>query len=108
MTNPIIERLRAQLDSGKDSPLLRFGLGTGLYNEKDYARAAEHLAVCVEQMPDHSAAWKLLGRCYLKLDERIRAREAFVQGLQVARDKGDKQVEREIEVFLKKLDKPGN
>jgi Flp pilus assembly protein TadD len=87
---------------------LRFGLGAALFQQKAYGEAAEHLRVCVQQMPDHSAAWKLLGRSCMALGERAQAREAFVQGLQVARDKGDKQVEREIEVFLKKLDKPGN
>ncbi|SHF88783.1 TPR repeat-containing protein [Microbulbifer donghaiensis] len=105
MTNPIIARLRAQLDQGRDSPLLRFGLGSALFNEKSYGEAAEHLQLCVEQMPDHSAAWKLLGRSLLALGDYDGARRAFASGLEVARARGDKQVEREIEVFLKKLDK---
>lgn len=105
MTNPIIQRLREQLDQGRDSPLLRFGLGSALFNDKAYAEAAEHLRACVEQMPDHSAAWKLLGRSLTTLGERERARDALSRGLAVAREKGDKQVEREIEVFLKKLAK---
>lgn len=105
MTNPIIHRLREQLDAGKDSPLLRFGLGSALFNERDYKDAASHLQACVEQMPDHSAAWKLLGRSLMALDEPEPARQALSRGLEVAREKGDKQVEREIEVFLKKLAK---
>ncbi|MCW8125920.1 tetratricopeptide repeat protein [Microbulbifer halophilus] len=108
MTNPIIQRLREQLGQGKDSPLLRFGLGSALFNDKAHAEAAEHLQACVEQMPDHSAAWKLLGRSLMALDEKERAREVLNRGLDVARDKGDKQVEREIEVFLKKLAKDPN
>ncbi|WP_323846682.1 hypothetical protein [Microbulbifer magnicolonia] len=105
MTNPIIARLRAQMEEGRDSPLLRFGLGSALFNDKAYGEAAEHLQICVRQMPDHSAAWKLLGRSRMALGERDLAREAFASGLTVAREKGDKQVEREIEVFLKKLDR---
>lgn len=103
MTNPIIQRLQEQLQQGKDSPLLRFGLGSALFNEKDFAAAEAHLSVCVQQMPDHSAAWKLLGRSYMALDRTDEAKYAFTRGLDVARAKGDKQVEREIEVFLRKL-----
>ena len=105
MTNPIIERLRSQLDAGRDSPLLRFGLGSALLQEKVYAEAVEHLQRCTEQMPEHSAAWKLLGRGYMAVGDLDAARAAFAQGLLVARDRGDKQVEREIEVFTRKLDK---
>lgn len=105
MTNPIIQRLREQLDGGKDSPLLRFGLGSALFNERQYEEAAGHLQVCVEQMPKHSAAWKLLGRSLIALGEKERARDVLSRGLAVAREMGDKQVEREIEVFLKKLAK---
>lgn len=103
MTSPIIERLRQQLDAGKDSPLLRFGLGSALFNEKCYSEAAEHLRRCVDQMPDHSAAWKLLGRSEMALGNDDAAHSAFIQGLSVAQQKGDVQVEREIGVFLKKL-----
>ena len=105
MTNPIIERLRAQLDAGRDSPLLRFGLGSALLQERACTEAVEHLRRCTEQMPDHSAAWKLLGRGYMALGDLDAARGAFAQGLLVARDRGDKQVEREIEVLTRKLDK---
>ncbi|WP_237057147.1 tetratricopeptide repeat protein [Microbulbifer sediminum] len=105
MTNPIIERLRAQLEAGQDSALLRFGLGSALFNAKSYAEAAEHLQLCTEQMPDHSAAWKLLGRSRMALGEEQRARLAFERGLEVARARGDVQVEREIGVFLQKLSK---
>ncbi|WP_295803731.1 tetratricopeptide repeat protein [uncultured Microbulbifer sp.] len=105
MTSPIIERLQAQLQAGKDSPLLRFGLGSALFNDKAYGEAAEHLRECVKQMPDHSAAWKLLGRSEMALGNDSAAVHAFERGLAVAREKGDVQVEREIGVFMKKLAK---
>ena len=103
MTNPIIARLQAQLDAGKDAPLLRFGLGSALFNDRCYGDAAEHLRECVRQMPDHSAAWKLLGRSEMALGNDSAAEMAFTRGLAVAQEKGDVQVEREIGVFLKKL-----
>ena len=103
MTNPIIERLQAQLEAGKDSPLLRFGLGSALFNEKAFDLAVGHLRECTKQMPDHSAAWKLLGRSEMALGNDAAAKLAFERGLAVAQEKGDVQVEREIGVFLKKL-----
>jgi len=39
------------------------------------------------------------------LGQRVDAVHAFEQGLKVAQANGDKQVEREITVFLKKLTK---
>jgi len=61
------------------------------------------LSTCIEQDPTHSAAWKLLGRSYQALSQDADAVRAYQQGLKVAQTNGDKQVEREISVFLKKL-----
>jgi len=105
MTETIVERLEAMLAQGQDSHLLRFGLASAYFNQKSYRNALVHLTRCVEQEPAHSAAWKLLGRSYQALGQRADAVNAFEQGLKVAQANGDKQVEREITVFLKKLTK---
>lgn len=105
MSRAIGERLEAMLARGEDNPLLRFGLGNYYFDEKAYQEAIAHLLVCVEQKPDHSAAWKLLGRSYHALGSKDKALEAYQQGLCVAQANGDKQVEKELGVFIKKLDK---
>ena len=105
MSKGMGDRLEAMLASGEDNPLLRFGLGNHYFGEKAYQKAIEHLLVCVQQKPEHSAAWKLLGRSYHALDQKTQALQAYQQGLNVARDNGDKQVEKELQVFIKKLDK---
>src|SRR5258706_12333613 len=56
------QRFEALLASGKDSALLRFGLGMHYLGAGDAARAAGHLRRAVEQDPAYSAAWKLLGK----------------------------------------------
>ncbi|WP_413231491.1 tetratricopeptide repeat protein [Microbulbifer aggregans] len=89
--------------AGKDSPLLRFGLGSALFNLKEYDEAIPHLQECLKQMPDHSAAWKLLGRCQMASGNDQAAVDVFQRGLEVAKKKSDIQVEREISVFLNKL-----
>ena len=103
MAEGLAERLEAMLASGRDDPLLRFGLGNHYFNERDWASAVPHLQALLEQDPTHSAGWKLLGRSLAALDRHDEARQAFEQGLSVAVANGDKQVEREIGVFLKKL-----
>lgn len=105
MTDAMIERLEAMLAQGQDNQLLRFGLGSVYFGQKSYRSALLHLKICIEQEPTHSAAWKLLGRSYQALGQNADAVRAYQQGLKVAQTNGDKQVEKEITVFLKKLTK---
>ena len=72
---------------------------------KDNAKAAEHLQKCVEFDPKYSAAWKLLGKAQLAAGDRAAARLAWGQGIEAAQAHGDKQAEKEMTVFLKKLDR---
>ncbi|MFZ6047926.1 tetratricopeptide repeat protein [Pseudomonas sp. CR3202] len=101
----MIESLEKMLAKGVDNPLLRFGLGKGYLDQGDFPRAAEHLRRCVDQDPKYSAAWKLLGKALEAQDDFSAARDAWTQGLEAARAHGDKQAEKEMTVFLKRLDK---
>ena len=47
----------------------------------------------------------MLGRAHYELDESAEARRVFEKGREVALDNGDLQTVREIEVFLRRLDK---
>jgi len=105
MSNEALEKMLAK---GMDNALLRFGLGKGYLDAGDFARAAEHLQHCVAFDPHYSAAWKLLGQALNKQGLLEDARQAWTQGLQVAQQKGDKQAEKEIGVFLRRLDKAAN
>ncbi|MGB4072219.1 tetratricopeptide repeat protein [Pseudomonas sp.] len=99
------EALEKMLAKGMDNALLRFGLGKGYLDAAEFAQAAEHLQRCVQFDPQYSAAWKLLGQALNKQGLTDQARMAWTQGLQAAQEKGDKQAEKEIGVFLKRLDK---
>lgn len=99
------EALEKMLAKGMDNALLRFGLGKGYLDASEFAQAAAHLQRCVEFDPQYSAAWKLLGQVLNKQGLSAEARAAWTQGLQAAQEKGDKQAEKEIGVFLKRLDK---
>ena len=101
----MLESLEKMLAKGVDNSLLRFGLGKGYLDLGDNLKAAEHLQRCVEFDPKYSAAWKLLGKARLAAGDRVAAREAWEQGIIAAQGHGDKQAEKEMTVFLKKLEK---
>jgi Tfp pilus assembly protein PilF len=101
----MLESLEKMLAKGVDNSLLRFGLGKGYLDLGDNAKAAEHLQRCVELDPKYSAAWKLLGKAQAGAGEPALARNAWQQGIAAAQAHGDKQAEKEMTVFLRKLDR---
>lgn len=101
----MLESLEKMLAKGMDNPLLRFGLGKGYLDQGEAALAVEHLSQCVAQDKDYSAAWKLLGKAQQLAGNAEGARSAWQQGIAAAERKGDKQAQKEMSVFLKKLDK---
>ncbi|MBA1276136.1 MULTISPECIES: tetratricopeptide repeat protein [Pseudomonadaceae] len=101
----MLESLEKMLAKGMDNPMLRFGLGKGYLDAGDPAQAATHLQRCVEQDPNYSAAWKLLGKALQTSGDRDGARRAWEQGVVAAQAHGDKQTEKEMGVFLRKLNK---
>lgn len=102
----MLDGLEKLLARGTDNALLRFGLGKGYLDQQDYPRAAEHLRACLGFDPAYSAAWKLLGKALQGQGDVAGARDAWQHGLTAAQAHGDKQAEKEITVFLRKLDKP--
>lgn len=100
-----VAALEKLLAAGHDNALLRFGLGNAHLDAGEAAQALPHLQRCVTFDPGYSAAWKLLGKAHAALGDPDAARAAWEQGLEAARRHGDKQAEKEMTVFLRKLDK---
>ena len=98
-------KFEAMLAAGKDSALLRFGLGSHYLASGEAARAAKHLRAAVAQDPAYSAAWKLLGKALEASSDRAGATEAYRSGIAAAEKRGDKQAAREMGVFLKRLER---
>lgn len=94
------------LAGGKDTALIRFSLGQAYYHADDLARSLPHLAAAVDHDPDYSAAWKIYGRALAAAGKAGQAREAFRKGIHAATVRGDKQAVREMEVFLRRLNRP--
>lgn len=101
----LVDSLEAMLARGQDSALLRYGLGGEYLNLKQYDKAIEHLRKAVALDPKYSAAWKLLGKALTEAGRTDEAVKAYEDGIRVAEEKGDKQAVKEMQVFLKRLQK---
>jgi len=99
------EKLEALLAAGQESAQLRFALATACLRQDDPAGAIEHAQVAVRLEPDYSAAWRLLGQAQVAAGETDDAAASFERGIEVAKQSGDRQVEKEMQVFLRRLRK---
>ena len=96
---------RKLLERDPDNPMVLYSLGNELFKEGDYGGARDHLRRAVENKPDYSVAYRTLGRAHFELGENAEARGAFEEGRKVAEGNGDLQTVREIDVFLRRLEK---
>ena len=97
------ENLEALIAAGKDGATVRFALASRYHADGNLERALEHAEVAVDQDPDYSAAWKLLGRLRAEAGQATEAAEAYRRGIEVAERRGDQQAVREMQVFLRRI-----
>ena len=102
--SPQLESFERMLAAGKDGALLRFSLGNEHLKAGDAVRAAEHLARAVALDPDYTAAWKLYGKALTAAGRNEDALAAYRSGIEVAAKRGDKQAEKEMRVFARRLE----
>ncbi len=93
------------LDAGKDGALLRFSLGSEYLKAGDAASAIAHLARAVALDPRYTAAWKIYAKALAAAGRNGDALAAYREGIAVATARGDKQAEKEMTVFARRLAK---
>jgi tetratricopeptide (TPR) repeat protein len=93
------------LAAGRDGALLRFSLGNEHLKAGDATRAAAHLERAVALDPRYTAAWKLYGKALAAAGRPADALAAYRAGIAVAQARGDKQAEKEMLVFARRLEK---
>lgn len=93
------------LAAGREGALLRYSLGNEYLKVGDAARAAEHLARAVAIDPQYTAAWKLYGSALSAGGRNAEALDAYRVGIAVARTRGDKQAEKEMTVFARRIER---
>ena len=101
----MIPQLEKLLGTPRDNALLRYSLGLEYTKAGDNNKAVQYLRDAVERDPLYSAAWKVLGKTLAALGKAEDALRAFEQGIAAAQKKGDRQAEKEMTVFAKRLRK---
>lgn len=98
----VIERM---IDGGRDSYEARLAAGQARLKRGDFDLAIDHLEKATEHKPDQTMAWQELGKALNELGQPEAARTAWEKGLSAARENGDKQAEKVLTVFLKRLER---
>jgi len=93
------------LASGKDGALLRFSIGNEYAKLRDWHAAAESLARAVALDPAFTAAWKAYARSLQEMGRPMEALDAYRHGIAVAKQKGDRQAEKEMTVFARRIER---
>jgi tetratricopeptide (TPR) repeat protein len=101
----MIPQLEKLLGTPRDGPLLRYSLGLEYAKAGNHDKAVEYLRNAVERDALYSAAWKALGKSLSELQRKDEALAAYEQGIAAAQQKGDRQAEKEMTVFAKRLRK---
>ncbi len=101
----LVDNLRRQCNGPRDGAMLRFSLGNALLGEGDAAAAIVELERALAFDPAYSAAWKLLGKACLEAGRPGAAADAWRRGIDAASRRGDRQAEKEMTVFLRRLEK---
>ena len=101
----MISALEKLLGTPRDGALLRYSLGLEYRKAGELDKALEHLEEAVRRDPLYSAAWKALGKLLTELERPAQALEAYRKGIEAAVSKGDRQAEKEMAVFARRLEK---
>jgi Tfp pilus assembly protein PilF len=101
----MISQLEKLLGTPRDGALLRYSLGVQHAKAGNRQRAIEYLRDAVAREPLYSAAWKVLGRTLTESGENAQALDAYRRGIEAAKKKGDRQAEKEMTVFARRLEK---
>jgi Tfp pilus assembly protein PilF len=105
MASPSLESLEKLLGTPRDGALLRFSLGMEYLKIDNVEKAIAHLRDAVARDAGYSAAWRALGKALESAGNSGDALDAYRMGIAAAHGKGDKQAEKEMTVFARRIEK---
>ena len=103
----MIAELEKLIGTPRDGALLRYSLGLEYAKAGSRERAIEQLREAIKRDPLYSAAWKALGKTLAEAGRPEEALDAYTRGIEAAKKKGDRQAEKEMTVFARRLTKRG-
>jgi Tfp pilus assembly protein PilF len=101
----MIPQLEQLLGTPRDGALLRYSLGLEYLKIENLEKAAAFFRDAVTRDPGYSAAWRALGKALQSSGDAAAALDAFRRGIEAAKEKGDKQAEKEMTVFARRLER---
>ena len=99
------DMFRKLLERDPENPMVLYSLGNELFKEEKYVEACGYLDKAVRNKPDYSVAYRMLGRTLYELGDNDGARRVFAEGREGAEVNGDLQTVKEIDVFVRRLEK---
>jgi tetratricopeptide (TPR) repeat protein len=102
-----LDSLEKLLGTPRDGALLRYSLGLEYLKSGDLERAIAAFREALARDPLYSAAWKTLGKTLEQAQRPAEALEVFRRGIEAAEKKGDRQAQKEMTVFARRLEKHG-
>lgn len=105
MASPQISALEKLRGTPRDGAMLRYALGLALLQAGEAGRAIDELREALARDARYSAAWKALGGALVAQGRDAEALEAYRSGIAAAQERGDRQAEKEMAVFARRLEK---
>ena len=101
----MISALEKLLGTPRDNALLRYSLGLEHAKAGDLEKAIGYFRDALARDASYSAAWKALAKALQESRKTEEALDAYRRGIEAARAKGDRQAEKEMTVFMRRLEK---
>lgn len=98
------EAIERMIANGRDGYEARLAAGQARLRAGDLNRAIEHLEKALEFKPARTMAWQELGKARQQIGDADGARDAWQRGREVAAVNGDKQAEKVMGVWLRRLE----
>ena len=100
-----LEAFERLLAAGKDNALLRYSIGNEYLKAGDLAAAIDALEHAVSLDATYTAAWKVYAGALERAGRHVDALDAYRRGIVVARQRGDRQAEKEMTVFARRIER---
>ncbi len=100
-----LEQFRQIVDMDPDDYFSHFGYASALAEAYRYQEAVHEYREALRLKPDYSAALRDLGRALEKIGAADEAMQVYREGIPVAERNGDLQTLKEMQVFLRRLER---
>ena len=97
------EMFQKVLSVDPQDEIANFGLGKIYYEQKKYQQSKDCLKIVIKSNKDYSAAYNIMGKTLIALNEKKEALSIFVQGIKVADKQGNLATKNSMEEQLLKI-----